>query len=129
MIVMEKTRINFDAFNYKSETDVRVNDDTVIRTKEMIPCDEKERFVFSLAEATLVVDEDTGITYKSYLYDVVYAFLFAKFYTNIDVSELDNEEGHKKLFDYMSNVGLIEAAITNNSRLVNELNSIDKMYS
>lgn len=72
-----------------------------IIVKKHIPFFEKEQFAIEWIKRVVVLDEKSGIAYKNYHESVVCAFLLAKYYTNIDVTDSDSEEGIELIYDYL----------------------------
>lgn len=66
-----------------------------------IPYKQKEEMAEKLALSTVICDPD-GCAYMSYRYDLARMFLIAEYYTNIDTSDWDTEEGRALIFDYMT---------------------------
>lgn len=88
--------------------------DKILLTKEMledgsfnfefctfVPYQKKEEMAEKLAQATVICDPD-GCAYMSYRYEPIRMFLIAEYYTNIDTSDWDTEEGQSTIFDYMT---------------------------
>ena len=71
-----------------------------------IPYEQKEEFIHELAAMVLVADEDTGICYVSSLYDVVFNYLYVKYYTNIDVDGIKEIDDFRKLYDFCEMEGI-----------------------
>ena len=71
-----------------------------------IPYERKEEFIHELAAMVLVADEDTGICYVSSLYDVVFNYLYVKYYTNIDVDGIKEIDDFRKLYDFCEMKGI-----------------------
>ena len=71
-----------------------------------IPYEQKEEFIHELAAMVLVADEDTGICYVSSLYDVVFNYLYVKYYTNIDVDGIKEIDDFRKLYDFCEMKGI-----------------------
>ena len=69
-----------------------------------IPYSQKEEMAKKLAQSTVICDAD-GCSYMSYLYDLSRMFLIAEYYTNIDTSDWNTEEGRTAIFDYMTRYG------------------------
>ena len=72
-----------------------------------IPYEQKEEFIHELAAMVLVADEDTGICYVSSLYDVVFNYLYVKYYTNIDVDGIKEVDDFRRLYDFCEMKGII----------------------
>lgn len=72
-----------------------------------IPYEQKEEFIHELAAMVLIADEDTGICYVSSLYDVVFNYLYVKYYTNIDVDGIKEIDDFRKLYDFCEMRGII----------------------
>lgn len=92
---MEKIQMTREAFE---------NDTFEFKTISFIPYAQKEEMAEKLVMATLICDSD-GCAYMSYRYDLFKLFLIAEYYTNIDTTEWDSEEGHAMIFDYMTQFG------------------------
>lgn len=73
-----------------------------------IPYEQKEEFIHELAAMVLVADEDTGICYVSSLYDVVFNYLYVKYYTNIDVDGIKEIDDFRKLYDFCDMTGILD---------------------
>ena len=71
-----------------------------------IPYEQKEEFIHELAAMVLVADEDTGICYVSSLYDVVFNYLYVKYYTNIDVDGIKEIDDFRRLYDFCEMKGI-----------------------
>ena len=52
-----------------------------------------------------VICDPVGCAYLSYEFDLIRMFLIVEYYTNIDTSDWDTEEGQQALFDYMTRSG------------------------
>lgn len=105
---MEKIKINVNETEFDGWEKIGLYGNDAIMARMRIPMEEKERFALELAESTIVLDPESGVAYQSYLYEVIFMFLIVKYFTNINVEELDTEDGHKKLYDYLSNNGLTD---------------------
>ena len=55
-----------------------------------------------MAAASFVINEEDKVCYESYKRLLIETFLLTKYYTNVDVSEYESEEGYKKLYDYLT---------------------------
>lgn len=74
------------------------------------------------------MDEDSGVAYQSYQFEMIRAFLFAQYYTNLDVSEMDDEEGHKKVYDYLLSNNIMTEAVDAFEELRDDILIVDSMY-
>lgn len=127
---MEKAILDLNKVDFDNDTvSVGRVDDTVIVVKRRIPVAEKEMFALSLAESTQVFDDESGVAYKGYLYDVVFTYLFAKYYTNIDVSLYDSEEGHRQVYDFVVYNGIIRSTEKLCEEYDDDVFAIEKMYN
>ena len=101
---MDKIKIDMkDAFKKADTKVITAANGTELEVVNHIPFDQKVEFAFAQTQMNLVVDEEEEVCYESYLADLNEAFLFAQYYTNIDTSDLDTEEGRKAVFDYLVN--------------------------
>ncbi len=104
---MEKKKFDFNTFEYFNET-VTIQDKTgndVVILKR-IPYEQKEAFVQELAGMAQTPDEETGTCFVSSLYELIYNYLFVKYYTNIDVEEQKDVESFRALYDYCQSIGI-----------------------
>lgn len=104
--MMDKKTFDINTeFQYKTMSiqDKTGND---IMICDRIPYEEKEEFVKELVAMSLAVDENLGYVYVTMNHRLVWNYLFVKYYTNIDVSEVQDIEGFKKLYDFCIGIGL-----------------------
>ena len=104
--MLEKKKINFiieSEPETKTFSDKNGNDVVIL---DWIPADEKEAFARELVEYTMGTDDELGICYKMMIEDEVYTYLLIKYYTDIDVSEVQDADGFRKLYDYAERSGL-----------------------
>ena len=78
-------------------------DDGII-VKSRIPYAEKEKMAIEYIEGSLGVDANLGVCYTIYSADLVWNYLFIKYYTNIEV---DDVEDLTALYDYAEEKGLM----------------------
>ena len=69
-----------------------------------IPYSEKEEFAQKLVLGTVICDPE-GIGYIGYRYELIRMFLIVQYYTNIDTSDWETEDGQAMIFDYMTQYG------------------------
>lgn len=96
-----------------------------------IPYKDKEEMAEELAQATVICDPD-GVAYISYRYDLARMFLIAKYYTNIDTSEWDNQEGREAIFDYMTCSDQTQSRherMCNSPAFKRDIEIVDELYS
>ena len=75
--------------------ELELNDGIIVKSR--IPYADKEKMAVEYIEGTLGVDADLGICYTIYSADLVWNYLFMKYYTNIDV---EGAEDMTVLYDY-----------------------------
>lgn len=93
-----KIKIDLKSFEYIcNEAEVSQG----IFIKDRIPYELKERFAYELVDRTMGTDDTLGVSYVQATYDLVLNYLFAKYYTNIDLEEIDSIDDFRALFDYM----------------------------
>ena len=135
--MLGKKKINFvieaepetKTFSDKNGNDVAILD--------WIPADEKEAFARELVEYTMGTNDELGVCYKMMIEDEVYTYLLIKYYTDIDVSEIQDADGFRKLYDYAERSGLkdeMDSYISSTERcILYEMagiyqDSIEKLY-
>ena len=91
---MEKIKV--DLKDYKLEAEELDLKNGII-VKNRIPYSDKEKMAVEYINSTTSVDENLGICYTIYSSILVWNYLFLKYYTNIDV---DDVEDLTILFDY-----------------------------
>lgn len=98
---MDKIKVNFDMGEFDKPTKLiqdKNGNDVVIWN--WIPFAEKEEFVQELITFVLNADDELGVCYESMNYDLFYNYEIIKHYTNIDVDEIQDIDGFRKLYDY-----------------------------
>lgn len=77
-----------------------------------IPYADKRAFAEEQVSKTQVQDEQLGICYSSPAYHMIRKYLFIKYYTNIDVSTVaDDETGYETVYDFADSYGLFDQEI------------------
>lgn len=66
-----------------------------------VPYENKEAFAEKLLDKTVICDP-SGASFLGYRYELVRMFLIVEYYTNIDTTDWDSEDGQKAIFDYMT---------------------------
>jgi len=64
----------------------------------------------------LVIDESGQISYVSYKRPLLETYLLVKYYTNIDIDDIEDDDGYMKLFDYLVANDLYEKLIMQTSQ-------------
>lgn len=135
--MLEKKKINF-VIEAEPKTKIfsdKNGNDVVILN--WIPAEEKESFARELVEYTMCTNDELGVCYKMMIEDEVYTYLLIKYYTDIDVSEIQDADGFRKLYDYAERSGLkdeMDSYISSTERcLLYEMagiyqDSIEKLY-
>lgn len=121
---MEKIKIDAQNIQDTCVTVLDCKDGTKIEVKEHISYDEKEAMAIELAMYTSVTDEDAAIMYDSYKKPLLECALIAKYYTNIDVSEMESEKDWKILIDWLTMngvYGVLLDAVEDDYKMVKEL--------
>lgn len=105
---MEKIKIAFENIPEIHMVEIIGNNGDRIQVTENIPYFKKEYMALELSAFLTVADEEQQIMYDNYKYLLLESVLIAKYYTNIDVSELGNEEDWQMLFDYLTINGVYD---------------------
>ena len=105
---MEKIKIAFENIPEIHMVEIIGNNGDRIQVAENIPYFKKEYMALELSAFLTVADEEQQIMYDNYKYHLLESVLIAKYYTNIDVSELGNEEDWQMLFDYLTINGVYD---------------------
>jgi len=105
---MEKIKIAFENIPEIHMVEIIGNNGDRIQVAENIPYFKKEYMALELSAFLTVADEEQQIMYDNYKYLLLESVLIAKYYTNIDVSELGNEEDWQMLFDYLTINGVYD---------------------
>ena len=123
--MMEKKKINF-VIESEPETKTfsdKNGNDVVIWN--WIPFAEKEEFVQELITFVLNADDELGICYESMNYDLFYNYEIIKHYTNIDVEDIQDIDGFRKLYDYCDLNGIKDALNDSQSHLIMTAGALD----
>ena len=121
---MEKIKITAESIPEIKVVTLTCKDGTYVQVKEHIPYDSKEALALELAMYTSVTDDAAEIMYDSYKKPLIECALVAKYYTNIDVSQMNEEKDWKILFDWLTMNGIYAKlfnAIEDDYKLVREL--------
>ncbi len=110
---------------YYDRSDVLALGDAEIHYRRVLPCKAKTWMALDLAEAALVFDEDAGIVYEGYTYEVVLVVLMMKYYTDLDLSTFEGEEGWYQLYDLLESHGALDALY---GMLAPDLGQVEKIY-
>lgn len=104
-------KVDFKNFEFVSEK-VEQNGITIANR---IPYEQKENFAIDLVNMTIGTEDKTGAIYTLGIYDLIENYLFAKYYTDIDVEDVVELDDYRKLYDYMQshNVNLSNATVWN----------------
>ena len=96
-MAIEKIKVNLKTaeMDYKN----MCRGDIVIVNR--IPYELKEEFATQLVDMTLGTDDQLGVCYTLAFYELIENYLFAKYYTNIDVTELIELADFRALYDFM----------------------------
>lgn len=105
---MEKIKIAFENIPEIHMVEIIGNNGDRIQVAENIPYFKKEYMALELSAFLTVADEEQQIMYDNYKSLLLESVLIAKYYTNIDVSELGNEEDWQMLFDYLTINGVYD---------------------
>jgi len=76
--------------------------------RRALPREEKNRMALDLAQAALVFDEELGIVYEGYTYEAVLVMCMMRYYTDLDVSEYEDENGWNTLCDILESNALLD---------------------
>lgn len=78
-----------------------------IEIKNKIPYEKKQEFAMELVGHTYSSDDDLGVMYVLPLYDLIRNYLFVKYYTNLDISNIQEDADYKALYDFAADAGLM----------------------
>ena len=103
---MEKQKIDLNKLLMAESINVTftMGDGTVINVTPFIPYEEKEDFAMEWAGMAIQTDEDLGVCYEGYSEQAVKAYLFAKYYTDINAEEYPPA----MVFDYLTKEGKLD---------------------
>lgn len=124
---MDKVKVNFDMGEFEKNTKTlqdKNGNDVVIWN--WISFAEKEAFVQELITLVLNADDELGICYETMNYELFYNYCVVKYYTNIDVDEIQDIGGFHKLYDYCDLNGIRNEYI-GYCFLEQDLRVVDKM--
>lgn len=98
-------KVNWKEFKMNCE-ELELDDGIIV--KSCISYAEKEKMAVEYVEGSLGVDADLGVCYTIYSADLVWNYLFMKYYTNIEV---DDAEDLTVLYDYAEEHGLMNSRV------------------
>ncbi len=82
--------------------------ETEVHFRASLPRKARTWLALDLAEAALVFDEDSGTVYESYTYELVLTILTMKYYTDLDLSPYEDEEGWYQIYDILESHGALD---------------------
>lgn len=98
---MEKKKISFGVMP-EPQTRTFEGKNGTVTILNWIPAAEKEAFAREFVELTMGTDDGLGICYKMMTAKEVEVYLYVKYYTDIDVSDIKDMDGIRELYDYCS---------------------------
>lgn len=93
----EKIKLVFDNGSLNATENITINGQT-IEVKKRISCEDKDAFAIDYASRMCIIDEAKEIAYKNIDAEIILVFLMFKYYTNVDVSEYEDDIG--KFYDH-----------------------------
>lgn len=99
--------------------------DIEIHFRRVLPRKAKTWMALDLAEAALVFDEDTGVVYEGYTYELVRVVLMMRYYTDFDMDLYEGEEGWYQLHDLLESHGVLDSL---NEVLAPDMWEVEKIY-
>lgn len=115
--MMEKKMIKIDVTEQMKETTtIQDKNGNAVNILKRIPFTDKEAFVQELAARALSTDEETGLCYVNALFDIIYTYLFVKYYTDIDTEWVSEVEDFRKLYDYCTINGICDTCTLDNAK-------------
>ena len=89
---MQKTKIDMSKYaDMHEEHEFKGKDGTVITVRDHIPYEQKEQMAREIAEAVLVIHDDSCV-YVAHTYEEVEKYMIAKYYTSIDTEDVDAKD-------------------------------------
>ena len=122
---MEKIKVNIDEVFEGDKRTIEDKNGNGVVILNWIPFEEKEAFVEDLVGLSLNSNDELGICYEAMNYELLYNFVFVKYYTNIDVSDIPDVDGLRKLYDYCQMNGITREAL--GAYVEDDLKVIDNM--
>lgn len=125
---MDKIKVNLDMEYERKEITVQDKNGNNIIIFDWVPFSEKEELVQELINMTIAADDEQGVCYDLMNYDLFYNFEMVKHYTNIDVSNVEDIDGFRKLYDYCQYIGLTAYwDCDKNDFMASELSAVNSM--
>lgn len=82
--------------------------DKEVHYRRVLPRKAKTWMALDMAEMGLVFDEDAGLVYEGYTSELILVVLMVKYYTDLDVSAYEGEEGWYQLYDLLESHGVLD---------------------
>lgn len=99
---MDKANINYGILDELETVEVCGKNGDKILVKKRISYKEKEEMAQELASSDFLFDDESDVCHLNYKYPLLRVYLIAKYYTNIDVNDIENEDDYRRLFDYIT---------------------------
>lgn len=84
---------------YFDRKDVYMAGDCKLHFRRVLPRKAKNWMALDLAEQALVFDEDTGLVYEGYTFELMLTMNMLRYYTDLDMSVYPDEESWYQLYD------------------------------
>lgn len=100
--------MNIKEYQLKVNTKIIEKDGFTVTVKDKIPYSQKEEMAAELTSRTLYADDELGIACTLPNYDAVRNFIFLKYYTDLDLSWMTDDDDFRRLYDFAKDMGLDE---------------------
>lgn len=128
--MLEKKTINIDIDEQMRETTtIQDKNGNSVNILKRISCADKEAFVQELVDRTISTDEETGLGYVNPLFNVIYCYLFVKYYTDIDTEWIKEIDDYRKLYDYCLVNGICDTCTPENEKDADNLRELWWRYN
>ncbi len=96
----EKSKAREAIENIK-QTEITTTEGDIIHVKEELPYEQMEQMMWELAGNMVFIDEENGAVGMNFRQELLFPYLIVKYYTDIDLSEVQTEEDIQALYDWL----------------------------
>ena len=119
---MDELRVNETYYEYGTKMNLCGRE---IHFRRALPRKEKTWMALDLAEASLVFDEDLGVVYEGYTYELALVICMMRYYSDLDMSAYEDEDGWYALYDILESNALLDNLF---DMLCCDLDSVREIY-
>lgn len=105
---MDKIVITREMIPETETREIEMGNGVVFEVKKCIPYDMKQVMAFEMYMLVMTIDQENDLVYKSYKRQLIKTISIVKYYTNIDIQNMDSSSGWPLIHDWLISTGLYD---------------------